>query len=62
MSSRATLPFCFSSNSLCLERVTEDVHWLPSLWNDKTPLLPVEGRGGPVFGTMVVRADEHQFA
>lgn len=62
MSSRATLPFCCSSNSLCLERVTEDVHWLLFLWKVKTPLLPVEGRGGPVYGAMLVRADEHQFA
>ena len=35
---------------MCLERVKEDLHRLPFLWKDNTPILPVEGGVGPAVG------------
>lgn len=47
------------SASLRQEFVAGNLHGFPLPWENKARIRPVEGRIGSVYGTVVVRADEH---
>ena len=49
----------FLWSSLCLECASGDLHEFPLPWQHKARIRPVEGRVGSVYGTVVIRADEH---